>query len=57
MSTIQVERVPALKDNYIWVVHDPTNGGITAVVDPAEAQPVEALLQQRSVSTLPLLLA
>lgn len=39
MSTLQIMRIPALTDNYIWLVHDPDSGE-TMVVDPAEAAPV-----------------
>lgn len=38
---IKVERIPALQDNYIWLVHEPDSGE-TMVVDPAEAAPVLA---------------
>jgi hydroxyacylglutathione hydrolase len=36
---VEIVRIPALSDNYIWLVHDAASGA-TAVVDPAEAQPV-----------------
>ncbi|MEB3282576.1 MAG: hydroxyacylglutathione hydrolase [Lyngbya sp.] len=36
---MQVERLAALSDNYIFLLHDPTRN-IAAVVDPAEAGPV-----------------
>ncbi|MEO7467206.1 MAG: hydroxyacylglutathione hydrolase, partial [Sphingobium limneticum] len=36
---IEVVRIPALSDNYIWLAHDDVSGE-TIVVDPAEAQPV-----------------
>jgi hydroxyacylglutathione hydrolase len=36
---VEVVRIPALSDNYIWLVHEPSSGE-TAVVDPAEAEPV-----------------
>ncbi|MBV8686050.1 MAG: hydroxyacylglutathione hydrolase [Alphaproteobacteria bacterium] len=36
---MEIVRVPALTDNYIWIAHDATSGE-TAVIDPAEAQPV-----------------
>jgi hydroxyacylglutathione hydrolase len=36
---VEIVRIPALSDNYIWLVHDAASGE-TAVVDPAEAQPV-----------------
>jgi hydroxyacylglutathione hydrolase len=38
---IEVVRIPALSDNYIWMLHDGVSGN-TAVVDPAEAAPVLA---------------
>lgn len=34
-----VDRIPALVDNYIWMLHD-TRSGRTAVVDPGEDAPV-----------------
>jgi len=37
--TLEIVRIPALSDNYIWLVHDAASGE-TAVIDPAEAQPV-----------------
>lgn len=46
MSTLQIVRIPALSDNYIWLVHDPDSGE-TMVVDPAEAAPVLAEADQR----------
>jgi hydroxyacylglutathione hydrolase len=36
---IEIVRIPALSDNYIWLVHEPDSGE-TMVVDPAEAAPV-----------------
>lgn len=36
---MQIERIPALSDNYIFLLHDP-HRKIAAVVDPAEADPV-----------------
>ncbi|HEY0149437.1 MAG TPA: hydroxyacylglutathione hydrolase [Allosphingosinicella sp.] len=36
---VEIVRIPALSDNYIWLLHDEASGE-TAVVDPAEAQPV-----------------
>jgi hydroxyacylglutathione hydrolase len=38
-SPLKILRIPALSDNYIWLVHD-AESGETVVVDPAEAQPV-----------------
>jgi len=40
---LQIEQIPCLSDNYVYLVHEPTQG-LTAVVDPAETAPVlEAL--------------
>lgn len=36
---VEIVRIPALSDNYIWLVHEESSGE-TVVVDPAEAQPV-----------------
>jgi hydroxyacylglutathione hydrolase len=36
---MEIVRVPALTDNYIWLVHDPASGD-ALVVDPAVAEPV-----------------
>ena len=43
---LEIVRIPALSDNYIWLVHDPASGE-TIVVDPAEAAKVEAVLAER----------
>ena len=37
--TIEIERVPVLNDNYVWLVHDPASKE-TMAVDPAVAAPV-----------------
>ena len=39
MPGFQVEAVPALSDNYVWLLHDEQSGE-TAVIDPAVDQPV-----------------
>lgn len=36
---LDIVRIPALSDNYVWLVHEPESGE-TAVIDPAVAQPV-----------------
>ncbi|HEX8579242.1 MAG TPA: hydroxyacylglutathione hydrolase [Allosphingosinicella sp.] len=36
---VEIVRIPALSDNYIWLLHDEASGE-TAAVDPAEAAPV-----------------
>lgn len=46
MSPLEIVRIPALSDNYIWLVHDPDSGE-TMVVDPAEAAPVLAEADKR----------
>ncbi len=43
---IEVVRIPALQDNYIWMAHDEESGE-TVVVDPAEAPPVLAEAARR----------
>lgn len=40
---MQIHRIPALSDNYIFLLHD-VQQGTAAVVDPAEAEPVRQLL-------------
>ena len=45
-SRLEVVRVPALSDNYIWLVHEPESGE-TMVVDPAEAAPVLSAVEAR----------
>jgi hydroxyacylglutathione hydrolase len=41
MANLEIVRIPALSDNYIWLVHDAASGE-TMVVDPAVAEPVLA---------------
>ncbi len=43
MAKLEIHRIPALKDNYLWLVREP-EANVVAVVDPAEAEPVEAKL-------------
>ena len=43
---LEVVRVPALTDNYVWLVHD-KGSGETLVIDPAEADPVLAAADAR----------
>ena len=38
---VRIACVPALSDNYIWLMHDPASGE-TVVIDPAVAEPVLA---------------
>jgi len=46
MTDLEIVRIPALSDNYIWLVHDPVSDA-TMVVDPAEAAPVLAEADKR----------
>lgn len=43
---IEVVRIPARQDNYIWMAHDPVSGE-TVVIDPADAAPVLAEAAKR----------
>lgn len=38
---LEIIRIPALSDNYVWLLHEPDSGE-TMVVDPAAAEPVLA---------------
>jgi hydroxyacylglutathione hydrolase len=46
MTKLQVEQIPVLNDNYVYLLHEPEHG-VTAVVDPAVAAPVLARLEER----------
>lgn len=43
MPKLQIEQIPVLKDNYVYLLHDETSGA-TAAVDPAVVEPVEERL-------------
>jgi hydroxyacylglutathione hydrolase len=43
MAQLQIEQIPALSDNYVYLLHEP-RAGVTAVVDPGVAAPVLELL-------------
>lgn len=43
---MEIVQIPVLKDNYIYLLHDPATG-MTAAVDPAEAAPVLEVLSAR----------
>ena len=43
---LEIVRIPALADNYIWLVHEPASGE-TVVIDPAEAALVLAAAEAR----------
>jgi hydroxyacylglutathione hydrolase len=44
---VELVPVPALSDNYVWLMHDPTSGE-TVAVDPGEAAPVLAAAGARN---------
>ena len=44
---IEIEIVPALSDNYIYIVHN-QNKSLTAVIDPGEAEPVNKSLKEKN---------
>jgi len=46
MMMLEIVRIPALSDNYIWLVHEPASGE-SMIVDPAEAGPVLAAADAR----------
>ena len=51
---MHVVPLPALADNYIWLLHD--DNGHAIVVDPGEAEPVEAALRARKLTLCAILL-
>jgi len=51
---LHVVPLPALADNYIWLLHD--DDGNAIVVDPGDARPVEAALAQRKLRLRAILL-
>lgn len=46
-STLQIELVPCLRDNYAYLLHD-ANTGTVGVVDPSEALPVIDALNRKN---------
>ncbi len=46
MTALEIVRLPALSDNYVWLVHDPVSAE-TIVIDPAQAAPVVDALATR----------
>jgi hydroxyacylglutathione hydrolase len=51
---LHVVPLPALADNYIWLLHD--DNGYAIVVDPGEAAPVEVALRARKLKLRAILL-
>ena len=48
MSPANLIRVPALDDNYIWMLHNPSSNAL-AVIDPADAAAVMAALAEHGL--------
>lgn len=46
MARLDIHLVPCLQDNYAYLIHD-RDAGVTGVVDPSEAEPVFAALDQQ----------
>jgi len=46
--TLEIQQIPALRDNYIYLLREPKSGAV-GVVDPSVAAPVLAALQQRGL--------
>ncbi|KAJ3681400.1 hypothetical protein LUZ60_015889 [Juncus effusus] len=46
-SSLQIELVPCLQDNYAYILHDADTGTV-GVVDPSEAEPVINFLQRKN---------
>jgi hydroxyacylglutathione hydrolase len=46
---VEIVRIPALSDNYVWLMHDAASGE-TVVIDPAVAEPVLAEAEARGWS-------
>jgi hydroxyacylglutathione hydrolase len=46
MSDLQIEQIPVLSDNYVYLIHEP-RAGVTGVVDPAVAAPVMEALKAK----------
>ena len=44
MPAINIMAIPAFQDNYIWLLR--TSGNQCAIVDPGDAAPVRAVLEQ-----------
>ncbi|GAB2843109.1 hydroxyacylglutathione hydrolase [Pseudoduganella ginsengisoli] len=52
-QTLSVLTIPAFNDNYLWLIH---NGVNAAVVDPGDAQPIQAALRANKLVLTAILL-
>lgn len=46
---LEVELIPCLSDNYAYLLYDPAEPGLCAVVDPSEPEPVRRALAERGL--------
>lgn len=49
MAKLEIHRIPARSDNYFWLAHEPESGAC-AVIDPGDAAPVNAKLEELGLS-------
>lgn len=47
MKPIQIQQIPAFLDNYLWLIHNSQNA---IIVDPGDAVPVQAYLNQHNLN-------
>ena len=45
-NKIEIVSIPALNDNYIWIIHN-SEKYLTSVIDPSESEPVDKLLHEK----------
>ncbi|DBB09742.1 TPA: hypothetical protein ACH3X3_001377 [Trebouxia sp. C0006] len=48
VGDLEVQRIPCLSDNYVWLLQEKTSGKV-AVVDPSEFKPVASAIQERGL--------
>lgn len=53
MNSLQIHPVPALRDNYIWIIHDAVHA---AIVDPGDALPVISYLNSQQLQPVAILI-
>ena len=55
MNQLHINAIPALRDNYIWVLKHPNSENVV-VVDPGDAEPVLAYLERKQLNLAAILL-
>ncbi|MEH6472623.1 MAG: hydroxyacylglutathione hydrolase [Halopseudomonas sp.] len=45
----QISPISAFNDNYIWMLQHPAHPGLAVAIDPGQAEPVEAWLEQHNL--------